>query len=199
MVDAKKVTNAAGQKITMFAADQQLCSVAPDIMWAKRNRWMFLVPRLRGMHWLRSFVDSVGALMAGSGLKKFLSSVSAGSDKTLLRRKFPMKLRAFVFVVTELLRGHVQAIGSYDEMECWFSQLCRTSALAEHWIKNFIKPLFLMLLHVPSEREENLVYTCMSANKWCLIFLLQGILTTLDMDCVTLEVPSATKVFFAIK
>ena len=118
MVDAEKVTNAAGQKITVFTEDQQLYSVVLDIMWADHDRWIFFVPRLGGMHWLMSFVCSVGALLAGSGLKKILSSAFVGSDKMLLGKKLPMNLRAFTFVVIELLRGHVEEKGSYDEMEC---------------------------------------------------------------------------------
>ena len=54
-------------------------------------------------------------------------------------------------------------MGSYDEMECWFSQLCKTSFIAEHWIKNFIKPLLLMLLYVRAEREGEFglhLYVC---------------------------------------
>ena len=69
--------------------------------------------------------------------------------------KFPYELKiqildldfSFRFVVIELLRGDVEEMGSYDEMGYWFSQLCKKSVLAEHWIKNFIKPLFLMLLY----------------------------------------------------
>ena len=38
MVDAEKVTNATGQKITVFTADQQLYSVVLDIVWTDRDR-----------------------------------------------------------------------------------------------------------------------------------------------------------------
>ena len=100
MVDSEKVTNAAGQKITVFTADQQLYSVVLDIMWADRDRWMLFVPRLGGMHWLMTFIGSVGALMAGSGLKEILSSTFAVSDKMLQEKIFPMNLRAFRFVAT---------------------------------------------------------------------------------------------------
>ena len=103
-------------------------------MWTDQNRWMFFVPRLGGMHWLMSFIGSVGELMAGSGLKEILSSASAGSDKMLQGKKFPLNLRAFRFVVVELLRGHVEEMGSYHEMEFWFCWLCKMSVLAEHWI-----------------------------------------------------------------
>ena len=78
--------------------------------------------------------------MAGIGLKETISSASAGSDKMLQGKKFPMNLTAFRLVVVGLLRGHFEEVGS----------------------------------------EE------MSANKWCLVFLLQGNLTMLNMDCVTL-------------
>ena len=121
MVDVEKVTNAASQKITVFTADQQLYSVVLDIMWADCDRWMFFVPQLGGMHWLMSFIGSVGALMASSGLKEILSREFAGSDKMIQGKKFPMNLRAFRFVVIEFLRGHVEEMGSHDEMEFWFS------------------------------------------------------------------------------
>ena len=66
-----------------------------------------------------SLIGSVGALMAGSGLKEILSSAFAGSDKMLQGKKFHMNLGAFTFVVTELLKGHVEEMDSYDEIECW--------------------------------------------------------------------------------
>ena len=83
MVDTEKVTNVAGQKETVFTADQRLYS---DVL-ADRDRWMFFVPRLGGMHWLMSFIGSFGVLMAGSGLKEIVSSAFAGSDKMLLGEK----------------------------------------------------------------------------------------------------------------
>ena len=64
-----------------------------------------------------------------------------------------MKFRAFRFVVIELFKIHVKKMGSYDEMECWFSQLGKKSVLAHQWIKKFIKTLFLILLHVRTQRE----------------------------------------------
>ena len=132
-------------------------------MWADSKHCMFFGPWLGGIHWLMSFIGSVCALMAGSGLKEILSSAFAGSDKMLLGKKFYMNLRAFRSVVTEFLRGLVEETGSYDEMECWFSQLCKTSVLAEHCIENFIKPLFLIILYVRAKREGEFglhLYVC---------------------------------------
>ena len=77
-------------------------------MWADHFLWMFYVPRLGGMHWLMSFIGSFGALMVGSGFKEILRSAFRGTEKMLLGKKFPMNLRAFRFVVIELLRGHVE-------------------------------------------------------------------------------------------
>ena len=65
-----------------------------------------------------SFTGSVGALMAGSGLKEILSSAFAVWDKMLLGKKFPMNLRAFRFVAIDLLRGKCRRNGFilWDEM-----------------------------------------------------------------------------------
>ena len=92
MVNAEKVTNAAGQKITVFTSDQQLYSVVLDTMWADRDCWMFFVSWLGGMHQLMSSNNSICALMADSGLKEILRSAFAGSDKMLQRKKFPLNL-----------------------------------------------------------------------------------------------------------
>ena len=89
MVDSEKVTNVAGQKITVFTAYQQPYSVVHDIMWADHDRWVFFVHRLRGMHWLMSFICSVAMIMAGSGLREILSSAFRVSDNMLLGKKFP--------------------------------------------------------------------------------------------------------------
>lgn len=61
MVEAEKATNAPGQKIAVFTADQRLYSVVLDIMWGDQKHWMFFVPRLGQMHWLTSFIIIVGA------------------------------------------------------------------------------------------------------------------------------------------
>ena len=106
---------------------------------------MIFVPQLDGMHWLMSFIDSIGALMVGSDMKEILSSAFADSEKPLMGKEFPMNLRVFRFIVAEFLRGHVEEMGSSDEIKCWISHLCETSVLAE--------PLFLMLLYARAERE----------------------------------------------
>ena len=76
-------------------------------------------------------MGSVGALMAGSGLEEILSSVFVGLDKMLLGLKFPMNLRALRLTVIELVRGYVEEMRSYDEMQCWFAQLRKASVLSE--------------------------------------------------------------------
>ena len=99
-------------------------------------------------------------------------------------KKFTKTLRAFRFVI-ELLRGHAEELNSYDEMECCFSQLCKTSVLAEHWIKT-IKPLFFQAIVCMcwKGRKNWFTMVCLETND--AYFFLQGIITTLDMDCTAL-------------
>lgn len=75
---------------------------------------------------------------------------------------------------------------SHDEAECWFSQLCKGSVSAKHWIKNFIKPLFLMLLYVSAEKEGEFGLHLYAWQQMMAYLLLQSILTTLDIGCVAL-------------
>ena len=99
----------------------------------------------------------------------------------------PKGLRAFRFVAIELLREHIEEMGSYDEMECQFSRVCKTSALAEHWINDFIKPLFLILLYVHAEGEGEFGLHLHAYKQIMPYFFAAGhFITILDMDCVTL-------------
>ena len=70
MIEAEKLTNEAGQAYTAFTADQQLYHVILDIIWINPQRFSNFLPRIGGMHWLMSFVGSVGVLMENRGLKR---------------------------------------------------------------------------------------------------------------------------------
>ena len=50
MIEAEKITNQAGQNITIFKADQQLYRVALEVMWTEPNRFQNFIPRTGGMH-----------------------------------------------------------------------------------------------------------------------------------------------------
>ena len=63
MCNVEDFTEKSGQKETVFTCDQQLYRVTMDIIWNNPQRWVNFYPRLGGMHWIMSFVGSVGKLM----------------------------------------------------------------------------------------------------------------------------------------
>ena len=78
-------------------------------------------------------------------------------------KKFPMNVRALRFVCLELLRGHMDNINSYHELEEWLKAMRKKSRLAELWIQNLINPVLLILLYLRAEREGEFalhLYVC---------------------------------------
>jgi hypothetical protein len=59
----EKISKDAGQEDALMTCDQQLFRVMVDIVWENPERWKRFHPRLGGMHWLMSFIGSVGKLM----------------------------------------------------------------------------------------------------------------------------------------
>ena len=157
MEDAEQITQAAGQKYTIFTADQQLYAIVLNIISCNPERWKFFIPRLGGMHWLMSFIGACGSLMKGSGLHQYLSSAFAGVNKMLVGKKFPMNMRALRLAAIEILRDHVdlENITGYDDLISALDSLSEKSILAEHWIENLIKPVLLMMMFVKAEREAD--------------------------------------------
>ena len=88
MEDAEKIANDAGQKYTVFTADQQLYAIVLNIISCNPERWESFIPRLGGMHWLMSFIVACGSLMKGSGLHQYLSSAFSGVSKMLIGKKY---------------------------------------------------------------------------------------------------------------
>ncbi|KAH3700092.1 hypothetical protein DPMN_075060 [Dreissena polymorpha] len=56
------------------------------------------------MHFLMSFVGSVGTLMANSGLEELLESTFVGVSNLLNGKKYPHNVQALRIVTEELLR-----------------------------------------------------------------------------------------------
>ena len=102
MCDVENTCEKSGQKETVFTCDQQLYRVTMDILWNNPQRWINFYPRLGGMHWLMSFVGSIGKLMKNSGLERLMKASFAGVEKMLIGKKFPMNVRALRIVVVEL-------------------------------------------------------------------------------------------------
>ena len=78
MCTMEETTMKAGQEVVVMTCDQQLYRVVIDIMWTDPGRWKNFYPRLGGMHWMMSFIGSVGKLMKNSGLDMLLKSAFAG-------------------------------------------------------------------------------------------------------------------------
>ena len=153
MCDVESASKKAGQKQTVFTCDQQLYRVTMDIIWNDPARWENFYPRIGGMHWLMSFVGSVGKLMKNSGLDKLLKSGFAGVEKMLTGKKYPMNVRALRIVAFELLRDLVDENMTEEDLVKALDDLSEKSMLAEHWIKNLIDPVFLMMKYLRAERE----------------------------------------------
>ena len=76
-----------------------------------------MIPRLGGMRWLMSFIGCVGVLMENSGLVPWLQSAFASVLKMMSGKKFPMNIRALRFAVMELLKGFIDDVYSYEDLE----------------------------------------------------------------------------------
>ena len=76
-----------------------------------------MIPRLGGMHWLMSFIGCVGVLMENSGLVPWLQSAFASVPKMMTGKNFPMNIRALHFAVMELVKGFIDDVYSYEDLE----------------------------------------------------------------------------------
>ena len=163
MCEIERDTAHAGQQVTVFTCDQQLYRVTIDIIWNDPSRWANCYPRLGGMHWLMSFAGAIGKLMKNSGLDTWMSSAFAGVDKMLVGKKFPMNIRALRICAIELLRCLIETSTTYDDLDSKLCALSSKNRLDEHWVHDFVVPVFLMLMYVRAEREGEFglhLYAC---------------------------------------
>ena len=65
MTKAQRLTNAKGQHWVIYTTDLQLYNMTCQIIW---NEFTAFIPRLGGMHFLISFIGTVGANAVDSGL-----------------------------------------------------------------------------------------------------------------------------------
>ena len=78
-------------------------------------------------------------------------------------QNFPMNIRGLRFAVMELLKGLIDDVYSYEDLEKRMEYLAQKCMIAEHWINNLIRPVFLMMLFVRTEREGEFplhLYAC---------------------------------------
>lgn len=153
MCDIENTTHQAGQSVTVFTCDQQLFRVTLDIIWDDPARWRDFYPRLGGMHWLMSFIGSIGKLMKNSGLDRLLKTTFGGVDKMLIGKKFPQNVRALRIIVIEMLRPLISQDTTESDFTATMEELCKKSVLAEHWINNLVRPVLLVMMYIQAERN----------------------------------------------
>ena len=105
-VQAQELTTLTGQSwtLTIFKNDQELHKVAVHITWVDRDLFSKFISRLGGMLMLISFFESVGVLMAGSGLQELLQITSPGVLTMLNGKKFLQNVRPLRIVAEGILR-----------------------------------------------------------------------------------------------
>ena len=64
-----------------------------------------------------------------------------------------MNLRALQFAVIELMRSIIANSPTVDVFNSKLTKLSKKNILADHWIKNRIRPVFMILMHLRAERE----------------------------------------------
>ena len=95
-----------------------------------------------------SFAGSVGILMENNGIQKLIKSGFTGTEKILTGGKFPMNVRALIFVVVKLLRAFVDDMVCREDLDQFLKEVVSKSMLDEHWVNNLIKPVFLIMLYI---------------------------------------------------
>ena len=86
-------------------------------MWIYHELAIDFIPRLGGMHWLMSFVGSIGTLMMNSGLEDILKKAFASVSKMLAGKMFPMNVRALRLVTEEILKNYISDMESYTGLQ----------------------------------------------------------------------------------
>ena len=59
------------------------------------------------MHYLMSYIGSIGTLMAGTGMKEILEKTFGGVPKMLLGKKYPQNLRALRMLVEKVAEAAI--------------------------------------------------------------------------------------------
>ena len=76
--------------------------------------------------------------MEKSGLVPWLECAFAGVPEVLTGKTFPINVCALRFIVLELLRGFVDDVASFKELQEKLDSISQENILAEHWLKNLI-------------------------------------------------------------
>ena len=151
MDEAQRLTRQLGQECTIFTADLQLYRVGLFVQWVYPDIFddQFVL-RLGGMHFLMSFVGTIGALMADSGLEDVLKSAFGG-----VARMLPQNACALRMVTEELLRDKLEEVESYEELMVELESRATESRTAKLWLNCLIKPVLLCMELIRVEWESD--------------------------------------------
>ena len=155
MVCAQETTNSCGQEATNFTNDQQLYKVAVGINWVYQDRFLNVIPRLGGMHFLMSFIGFVVTLMVNTGLEEVLKAAFGGVSHMLSGKKFPQNARALKIVVEEVISSVAQNTTSAGDLVVSLGVKAGQSKTTMLWLGCLIKPVLLMILYIRAEREAD--------------------------------------------
>lgn len=122
--------------------------VAVDVKWVYQDKFLNLIPRLGGMHFLMSFVGCVGVLMTNSGLDDILKFAFGGVHHMLQGKKFPQNVRALRLAMEEVLSQVVEKVDTYEDMCISLNGLSEQSKTCKLWVDCLVRPVLLMMLFV---------------------------------------------------
>ncbi len=112
------------------------------VEWAYPERFgEDFILRLEGMHFLMSYVGTVGVLMAGSGLEELMKAAFEGVTKMLTGKNFPQNTRALRIVVGQVLHQAQCEVNTFDELMQELKARASKSRTEKHWVENLILPV----------------------------------------------------------
>ena len=96
--------------------------------------------------------------MAESGLENMLQVAFSGVPNMLSGKNFPHNKRALRLLTDEFLRGVIIDMNdseSYSDLMQILDERAIQSRTTRLWVDNIIKPVFIMMMFVRSEREAD--------------------------------------------
>ena len=105
------------------------------------------------MHFLVSYIGSIGVLMAGTCMKEILEKAFGGVSKMSTVKKYPQNLRALKMLMEEVLRPLLKdrKITSHSHLMNVLKEKSKSRRTTKVLVDVRIKPLLLCLLFIRAE------------------------------------------------
>ena len=158
MTQAKILSFKHGRRFCIYTCDQQLYWIAASVLLHNTKLAKDFYLLLGCMHFLMSYIGSIGVLMAGTGMKEILEKAFDGVPKMLTGKKYPQNLRALRMLMEEVLKPLFKdgKITSHNQLMNVLEEKRNSSLTTKLWVDVLIKPL-LCLLFIRAEREGDSV------------------------------------------